>query len=323
MSLEQRPKVSVIVPVYRVEPFIEKCADSLLRQTLDSIQFIFVDDCGGDASVDLLRGVVGRYPERNVLIVSMPQNSGVSAARARGIALATGDYLGFCDSDDWVEPTMYERLYDAAIGQNADIVACGYNEIIGRKVTKFQFDKASDDLTTIMSFTRFGREYGALWNKIIRREFFLTENLHLGDGLSMWEDSCTLIPMRLRSAKTVFLPDCLYNYYVNEGSVTTRFLMRKVTDSCEAVRRLEQFFVSNGYASESKELIEFLKLNATEVLMRFPSRENIVMWRETFPEAASAIWRYPSWNIVLKFRAWLVARLPLPLAMIVVKYVRK
>ena len=323
IALEQRPVVSVIIPFYNVEKYIGRCARSLFDQTLAEMEFIFVDDCGSDGSAELLANVVAERPERCVRIVKMPENQGVSAARAAGIALATGEYLGFCDSDDWVEPTMYERLYGAAIGQKADIVGCGFVEHWPDHDEEKRFDVVADGEAVICSFRHFGGVYGALCNKIIRREFFLAENLHLGDGLSMWEDSLTLIPMRLRSARTVFVRDCLYHYNVNEGSVTTRFSLRKVQDSCEALRRLERFFVANGYASAAEEMITCLKINAKEVLLRYPTRENIALWRETFPEATAGIWRYPSWNVVLKLRAWLVARMPLAIALIIIKYMRK
>lgn len=317
------PKVSVIVPFYKVERYIEKCASSLMQQTLEDLELIFVDDCGGDASADILQKVIEQYPNRDVKVLKMEQNSGVSAARSCGIEISHGEYIGFCDSDDWVEPEMYRTLYEAAILHKADIVGCGFVEHKEGRETFIQFDEEEDKEEKVFSFNLFGSVYGALWNKIVRRKFFIEHNEHLGDGLSMWEDSLTLIPMRLKSCRTVFLSPCLYHYNVNENSNTMKFSMKKVDDSIEAVKRLEKYFSQNGYQSQSATMLNFLKINAKEVLLRFPTKENLQMWRDTYPESLSTIWHYPQWNMLLKLRAYLVSVLPFDLALMVLRWMRK
>ena len=98
------PKVSVIVPVYGVEKYIERCARSLFEQTLDDMEFIFVDDCTKDESIEVLKRVIDLYPVRKdqVKIIHHAVNKGLSRARETGVNAATGDYIGHCDSDDWV-----------------------------------------------------------------------------------------------------------------------------------------------------------------------------------------------------------------------------
>ena len=317
------PKVSVIVPFYKVERYIEKCASSLMQQTLEDLELIFVDDCGGDASADILQKVIEQYPNRDVKVLKMEQNSGVSAARSCGIEISHGEYIGFCDSDDWVEPEMYRTLYEAAILHKADIVGCGFVEHKEGRETFIQFDEEEDKEEKVFSFNLFGSVYGALWNKIVRRKFFIEHNENLGKGLSMWEDSLTLIPLRLKSNKSVFLSPCLYHYNVNENSNTMKFSMKKVDDSIEATKRLEKYFLQEGYHTESALLVNFLKINAKEVLLRFPTQENLQLWRNTFPESQSAIWRYPQWNMLLKLRAYLVSVLPFDLALMVLRWMRK
>ena len=115
-------KVSVVVPIYRVEEFLQTCIDSLLAQTLDSMELILVDD----GSPDRCGEIADRYAEMysNVQVIHQ-ENKGLGPARNRGMAAATGEYIGFVDSDDWVKPEMYQRLYEAAIRNNADIVVSG------------------------------------------------------------------------------------------------------------------------------------------------------------------------------------------------------
>lgn len=317
------PKVSVIIPVYRVETYIERCARSLFEQTLAEMEFIFVDDCGEDNSISILESVATEYPDCQVRIIKQSCNQGVSAARDAGIAVAMGEYIGFCDSDDWVDTSMYEKLYKAAEQNAADIVGCGYNEIRPTGITQFVFDEDYDTLDQVISFEHFGGVYGTLCCKIIRRDFFLNEHQNLGKGLIMWEDSCTLIPLRLKSNRTIWLKECLYNYNVNENSMTTQFSLRKVKDSIEAVKRLECYFNDNGYSQQSQEMIGFLKINAKEVLLRFPTRENLTLWRNTFPEITSLIWKYPNWNSLLKLRAILISRLSFWMAFFILKLMRR
>ena len=103
-------KVSVIIPIYKVEAFIERCAATLMEQTLPEVEYIFVDDATSDNSIDVLEEVIARYPQRKgqVRIVHNAENKGLPAARNTGLALATGEYIFHCDSDDYVEPSMLE-----------------------------------------------------------------------------------------------------------------------------------------------------------------------------------------------------------------------
>ncbi len=115
-------KVSVISPFYKVAPFIERCAESLLGQTLEDVEFIFVDDASPDESRELLEKVIARHPERDARIVTHEANKGLPAARNAGLAVATGEFIFHCDSDDWVEPDMLEKMYKAAADNGADYV---------------------------------------------------------------------------------------------------------------------------------------------------------------------------------------------------------
>ena len=121
-------KVSVIVPIYKVEPFIGRCAQSLMEQTLTDVEFIFVDDASPDSSISVLRKVIAKYSERNkhVKVLTHAENKGLPAARNTGLAVAHGEYIFHCDSDDFIELGMLEQLYRKAIETDADIVWCDW-----------------------------------------------------------------------------------------------------------------------------------------------------------------------------------------------------
>jgi glycosyltransferase involved in cell wall biosynthesis len=117
------PKVSVIVPVYNTELYVERAIISLMEQTLDDVQFIIIDDGSKDDSLNIIKQVIARYPVREgqVTLISR-ENRGVAATRAQGMELATGDYIIHLDSDDWAELNWLEAMYTKAIEENADVV---------------------------------------------------------------------------------------------------------------------------------------------------------------------------------------------------------
>ena len=139
MTNSNRAKVSVCIPVYGVEKYIERCARSLFEQTMkDGIEFIFVNDCTKDKSIEILEQVLGEYPERKeqVKIIHHEKNKGLVAARKTGLAHATGDYIIHCDSDDWVDLNLYETMYNKAVEVNADVVCCPFLQFFSAEKTK-------------------------------------------------------------------------------------------------------------------------------------------------------------------------------------------
>ncbi|MBP3428395.1 MAG: glycosyltransferase family 2 protein [Clostridia bacterium] len=116
------PKVSVVIPVYNCEKYLQACIDSLLGQTLHDMEFLFVCDASPDNSLAILRENERR--DARIRVIAFPENRGVSAARNAGVEAAQGEYIGFCDSDDWVEPQMYGALYDLAKEKDAQITFC-------------------------------------------------------------------------------------------------------------------------------------------------------------------------------------------------------
>lgn len=119
-------KVSVIIPVYKAERYIARCVRSLFEQTLADIEYIFVDDNSPDESISIIKKILQEYPHRSraTKFIHHDTNRGVAAARNTGIQNASGRYIAYCDSDDWVELNMYESLYNTAITENAEMVAC-------------------------------------------------------------------------------------------------------------------------------------------------------------------------------------------------------
>ena len=131
-------KVSVLVPVYGVERYIEQCATSLMEQTYKDVEYIFVDDCTPDASIEQLKQVIEQYPERRhqVKILNHAQNLGVAMVRKTALNAATGDAVVFVDSDDYVESTMIEKLVDKMLTTRADFIDGGYSIVNNGTIVK-------------------------------------------------------------------------------------------------------------------------------------------------------------------------------------------
>ena len=117
-------KVSVVVPIYNAEKYLKQCLDSIQNQTLTDIEIIMIDDGSKDGSADISK----QYLSDSRFSYYYKENEGLAAARADGIARASGEYLGFIDSDDWIEPDMYEKMYNAAKSNDSDIVFCNCME---------------------------------------------------------------------------------------------------------------------------------------------------------------------------------------------------
>ena len=124
MCIMKSPKISVIVPVYGVEKYIERCARSLFEQTLEDIEYIFVDDCTPDNSISILCKVLSDYPNRKkqVKILHHEKNKGLAQARQTGLKIASGEYIAHCDSDDWVDKDLYEIAHNKAKSESLDVV---------------------------------------------------------------------------------------------------------------------------------------------------------------------------------------------------------
>ena len=119
-------KVSIVVPVYNVAPYIEQFARSVFEQTLEDIEYVFVDDCSPDSSMDILLSVLEEYPHRKqkVKIVRHEKNMGIAVTRKDGYMKSTGEYMIYVDSDDYLEPRMLELMYAKAKEHDADMIVC-------------------------------------------------------------------------------------------------------------------------------------------------------------------------------------------------------
>ncbi len=294
-------KVSVISPFYKVAPFIERCAESLLGQTLQDVEFIFVDDASPDESRSILERVLAKYPERNARIVTHEINKGLPAARNTGLETATGEFIYHCDSDDWVETDMLEKMYSAALQNQADYVYCDF---------WMQFEKSArymgtPDYTDPEQMIKEGFMAGAMkynvWNKLVKRDLYEKSCILFPAGHGMGEDM-TMILLATHATKVARVPEALYHYVkLNTNAFSNTFSERHLTDirfnTDRTLKGLEGWDVSD------KELyINLFKLNIKLPFLFSGDRKQYKLWKEWFPEANA----YVQKNRHLPFRTRLV-----------------
>ena len=279
-------KVSVIIPLYGVEKFIEKCAHSLLKQTLREVEFIFVDDATPDHSISILKEVVKLYPqrERDVKIITHQVNKGLPSARNTGLSHAKGEYIFHCDGDDFVEPDMLQVLYESVQRQQADIVWCDWflsfekNE---RLMKQPEYASAKEALKAMLS----GAMKYNVWNKLVRHSLYVDNDIHFPDGYGMGEDM-TMMLLFARAKKVAYVPQAFYHYVkLNTGAFSQTFSEKHQVALKYNVTRTSNY-LREVFGKELDHEIAFLQLEAKfPFLIMSGSSKFYRLWKEWYPEA--------------------------------------
>ena len=236
-------KLSIIVPVYNVKPYLPACLDSLVNQTIDDYEIILVDDGSSDGSADIIRDYAERYPD--LISFIRVDNGGQGRARNFGIEMASGDYLGFVDSDDWIELDMYEKMYSRAAESNADVVVCDFME---------KFSDGRENYLYAATQNEKLASAGSSCNKIFRRS--LVEDLRFPVGL-WYEDFYFSAIMLLKSRRTEFVNEALYIYRRGQESTMHNNNASKNLDIITIMDKLADYMLPR----DLNEDFEFLLIN--------------------------------------------------------------
>lgn len=223
--LKRNIKVSVIVPVYNVEKYIEECIKSILSQSLKEIEIIIVNDGTKDKSMEVIKNLL----EDERIIVINKQNGGLSSARNEGLKIAKGEYIAFVDSDDYIDTKMLEELYKVTENKKYDIVFSNFIPFSEKGLNKEEEYK--DRLQGLKNNAGFGREVyvpelTVVWNKIYKRNFLKEQNLLFTEGI-IHEDNNFTLKAFLLSDKVYYLQKGLYFYRNREGSIINSLKIEK------------------------------------------------------------------------------------------------
>ena len=218
----ERPKISVIMPIYKAEKYLDKCVTSILQQTFRDFELLLIDD----GSPDGCGRMCDEYALRDSRVkVFHKPNGGVSSARQLGTEKAQGEYIIHADPDDWVEKDMLEELYNKAINDNADMVICDFiMDFPKRSVYIKQEIKEGTDSNTILRLLLNQQLHGSCWNKLIRTSLFKKYDICFPINIIRWEDLYVICNLLLNPIKVAYIPKAFYHYdqIVNEESIVRK-----------------------------------------------------------------------------------------------------
>lgn len=288
MADEKIPKVSVIAPVYGVEDFISRAADSMMKQTLDDVEFIFVDDCSPDQSIARLREVVDRYPQREVKVVRHDVNLGLPAARNTGMAAARGEYIFHWDSDDYAELDMLETLYKKAKIDGCDYVWCDWFLTFDTNSRAMSQPDAANPREALTIALSGGMKYN-VWNKLIARKLYKDNDIHFPNGRSMGEDM-TMIKLLAKAKKIGHVSKPLYHYIrTNSGAMTQVYSPRHLEELQHNTADLCNY-LSKGVTDDAIEQeLNWFKLNVKLPFLFSGRKDDMKLWRSWYKESDSYI----------------------------------
>lgn len=255
-------KVSVILPVYGVAQYIEKCTASLLMQTLQEMEFIFVDDHGPDNSIELVQDMIKDHPRKEQFVFLKPEhNLGAGMARNFAIPQAKGEYIAFVDSDDWIEPTMFEELYKTAKDNGTcDLCCCQMQKEFPDGSKGDILENPHIDCGPISSEQRkfFLTHYVSLFASFIyKRELLIDNDILFAEDRSA--DDSYFVTCALLTAKSIaYVNKPLYMYLIRPGSVTTTKDSTKYQKRLSTFRKLMLYAKEKGVYNEYKEEVDFI-----------------------------------------------------------------
>lgn len=237
-------KISVIVPVYNVEKYLRKCLNSVINQSFKSLEIIVINDCSCDNSAKIL----SEYETKGIKIINLESNSGLSAVRNLGIKVASGEYIGFVDSDDWIDNDFYEKLYAAAKKYDADIAVAGikhYHKFcIKTNYLKIKNEVVTDDIQEKFSICNIPKT-SYVWNKIYKLDFIRKHNVYFEEGMA-YEDIQFTPKILYYSDKLVSVPNTYYNYLLRANSIVTTKSAKNESDNVKARRNAADFCNLHG-----------------------------------------------------------------------------
>lgn len=263
------PKVSILVPVYNVSEYIEKCATSLFKQTFKDIEFVFVDDASPDNSIEILRQCISRFPEREnqVKIVHHSTNKGLACTRNTAIDASTGEYIAVVDSDDYIEPTAIEEIYHFAIKENADLVIFDMvMEYTDKEevVSDIICNDKNEDLKNLF----IGNNSPNLFNKFAKSNLFKMPESRVPNGLNYYEDLHVSIRLYYFATTTRKYNKVLYHYvFTNNGSFTKNLKAVYFENVVRFWELLEAFLKNKKLHEQFNHLFDYLKVSRKLKLM--------------------------------------------------------
>lgn len=303
-------KVSVVCLIYNTCQYLERCVKSLMEQTLDSIQYVFVNDCSQDNSMDILSNVLNNYPNRkdDVIILNNPENLGTAKSRIKGIDACQGKYVIHCDSDDWIDVHMMQTLYENASQKDLDVVCCDIVSTNGVSENVLSQKSSLNPVDAIKGILR-GKKLGSLWNHLVKREIVHDKGIQSPKSQVM-EDAVLLIQYLLNSKAIGYVDRPLYFYYRHKSTSESNekeknlWIIREMDVNLSIIFNLLE---NCPYSKELRHYIQYRKYFNKRWLLPFINNfHDCSLWLKEYPDINLALYFNPLLTKYDKLTSFLV-----------------
>ena len=295
------------MPIYKVEQYLEKTLNSIFTQTYQNIDYVFVNDCSPDNSLQLLRETINKHSidESRYTIINHDQNEGIAVSRADCIANAKGDYVLFVDSDDWIEPYMVQTLLDATNNGQIDIIGSDISSDFLNGEVKYHHEKYADTCRENLIKCLNYDINTVLWKLLIKRSLF--DNFTITPHVDIVEDYIISVKLYYYAKTFRAIPKALYHYVqYNQARVSLQKL-KSINMHVLGVKEVEAFCREKGIYNDLIE--EKLLLRKFNIKSNFLTKQlyDIKAYKTIFPEA-NTIWRKMPYSKKEKIKFWLAEK---------------
>ena len=265
-----QPLVSVLVPIYNVEKYIERCARSIFEQAYENLEIIFVNDCTPDNSVGVLRKVLAEYPNRiaQTQIINHEKNLGLAGARLTGLKTSTGKYIQNIDSDDYIDKNMISDMVALAEQENADITICDFMYVYTNKKEHIYVNPPLDPLSCL-ECVLVGIVHSSVCNKLIRRDLFINNRIHQFVGLDLREDFSVLYKLLYYCKRIAYLPKAYYYYRQNASSMVNNYNEKSGKSGLLLIDDLSHFIEKERLGEIDSRLKEMVNYKIVSILCEY------------------------------------------------------
>ena len=292
------------MPIYKVEQYLEKTLDSIFTQTYPYLDYVFVDDCSPDSSLQVLVNTISKHhiDEVRYTIISHVQNEGIAVSRNDCLTHAKGDYVFFVDSDDWIEKNAVEQMVSATNSGEVDIVGCDFMKDFRFGQTTYHLENYG---VTCVDYLKKCINYDiatVLWKLLIRRRLFMNFSI---SPINIGEDYIISIKLFYYAKSFVSLNKAFYHYVQYNQNRLSFQCLRSINDHIKCVEEVERFLKEKNFLDadlQQRLLLRKFNIKSNFVLNKKLQNENL--YKNTFPEA-KGIWRMMNYSFKEKMKFWM------------------
>lgn len=304
------PVVSIIVPVYNAESTLSLTLSTLLVQTYERLELLFVNDYSIDRSLEIIQEAKGCFEQRgmNVKIITHEVNLGVAAARNTGLEHATGDYIYYVDADDWIGKHTIQLVMEEALRTEAEIIGFDWYlsfEKEERLMRQPNFSKPAEAIDFLLE----GKMRWNLWIFVVKRSLYENHNIRFIPQMNMGEDMMVMFKLFSFAQNVCHLPYALYHYGQSNGSSLTKTYSDKhIREVTVNIKEVERHLSVGDYAERIGQKLSFLKLNIKLPLLISNQHDRYQKWYNWFPESNQYVWKNKTQSLRIRLIQWAASK---------------